>query len=373
MKRLIVKVGTSTLTTTDGCLDRAYIASLCKVLAAQREAGQEVVLVTSAAVSAGVDRLKISRPATIPEKQAAAAIGQGILMGVYASCFEASGLNAAQILLTRQDVADRPGYTNARNTFKALFRYGAVPIVNENDSVAIDEIRFGDNDTLAAIVGLITDADLVILLSDVQGLYDPSEAGRPVIRTVREVTAAIEALAKPVGAGPGTGGMVTKLKAARMATRAGIPLAIGPGRDLNTIPGMVNRWKAMERGETDPGTPGTLFLPAERRIHGRKRWIAFGSRARGSLVVNEMARQALVHDGRSLLAAGIVDASGSFQIGDLVRVLDTEGHEVARGLVNYTTDEIRLIRGRHSQELSAILGRSTLAEVIHRDNLVTGY
>lgn len=372
MKRLVVKVGSSTLTTAEGLLDRPFIARLSEALAVQRRNGIEVVLVTSGAVSAGTDRLQMERPRSIPHKQAAAAVGQGILMGVYASCFETCGLAAAQILLTRGDVADRARYTNARNTFQTLLRWGVIPIVNENDTVVVDEIRFGDNDTLAAIVGLITDASLVINLSDVEGLYDPNQPGRPIIPAVSHIDNSIEGLARPSVGGPGTGGMVTKLRAARILVRSGIPMMVQRGRDLNALAGAVQRWQTLEKTGNDPGIPGTLFVPAARRLQGRKRWIAYGMHPRGILNVNERARHALMEEGRSLLAAGVIGASGSFRAGDLVRILDPFGQEIGRGVANYSLDEIRIVGGKQSDEIRSLLDRETPVEVIHRDNLVIG-
>jgi len=372
MKRVVVKVGTSTLSTPEGCLNREIIARLSDEIAAAREDGIEIALVTSGAVGAGSDRLRIQRPRAIPQKQAAAAIGQGILMGVYASCFDERGLTAAQILLTRQDVADRARYTNARNTFDAVFRYGAVPVVNENDSVAVDEIRFGDNDTLAAMVALIVDADLVVILSDVPGLHDPAAEPRTTISCIPEVTGAVENMARPARSGSGTGGMITKLRAGRILTRAGIAMIIAYGGESENLRGAIRRWVCWERENVDPGEPGTLFLPAPRRLQGRKRWIAFGSRARGALVIHPRAKSALLEDGRSLLAAGVMEATGPFQAGDLVRILDSEGREVGRGLVNFSLEEVRMICGRQSGELNRLLGREATGEVVHRDNLVIG-
>jgi glutamate 5-kinase len=372
MKRLVIKVGTSTLTTEDGRLDSKFIDCLAEVVAAQRKAGVDVAVVTSGAVGTGVDRLGISRPRTMAGMQAAAAVGQGILMEFYASFFGAHGLVTAQVLLTRQDIADRVRYTNAHNTLDALFRYGAIPVVNENDTVAIEEIRFGDNDTLAAIVGLITDADLVVLLSDIDGLYDPADPERQTIPVVSEVNAGVEAMGRPPESRHGTGGMVTKIRAARVLTRSGIPMLIGPGRDLWTIPGAVERWMAHESNSPDPGRPGTLFLPGPRKLRGRKRWIAYGQRAHGALVVNEMAARAVLDRGSSLLAAGVVDVAGRFEPGELVRVVGQDGKEVGRGLVNFSLSEISAIRGKHSDEIRALLVPDAVDEVIHRDNMVVG-
>ena len=372
MKRLVVKVGTSTLMTPEGRLDRHYVSRLCAAVSHQKSDGQQVALVTSGAVGTGADHLGASQPRTIPQKQAAAAVGQGLLMQAYSESFGACGVTAAQLLLTRQDIADRTRYTNAHNTFEALFHYSVVPVVNENDTVAVDEIRFGDNDTLAATVALIIDADLVVILSDVQGLYNPASKEKSTIPVISEVNASVDALARPISGGPGTGGMVTKLRAARVLTRAGIPLIIGHGRDDAMIPAAVDRWQTVKNGKIDTGTPGTLFLPCPHRIRGRKRWIAFAHRARGNMVVNERAAAELVENGRSLLAAGVTDVSGAFQTGDLVRILDAAGKEIGRGLSNFSVDEIRVVKGRQSKEISELLGRETLKEVIHRDNLVMG-
>ncbi|MCA1596455.1 MAG: glutamate 5-kinase [Chloroflexi bacterium] len=339
MKRLVVKVGSSTLCGDDGALDPGYIRELASVLACIRGRGVRVCLVTSGAVGTGARRLGIDRPQTVPRKQAAAAVGQGILMGVYAAAFDAVGLTAAQILLTRYDVADRTRYGNARNTFQTLFRCGVVPIVNENDSVATEELKFGDNDTLSALTALIVEADLAVILSDVEGLHDPADDRRQTIPLVSAITTSVESLARPAGSPAGTGGMVTKLRAARVLTRSGIPLVIASGREPRVVEDAVERWEKFSASQVDTGRPGTLFLPAPRKLRGRKRWLAYGSRAVGSLHVNERARTALQDEGRSLLAAGI-------------------------------TSEIRVVSGRRSEDMPALLGREVAPEVIHRDNLV---
>lgn len=324
--------------------------------------GKELVLVTSGAIGAGMSRLGLKeRPRSVPGQQAVAAVGQGLLMQVYEKLFAEYGHVVAQVLLTREDLQNRRRYLNSRNTLLKLFEYGAIPIVNENDTVAVDEIRFGDNDTLSALVASLIDADLLVILSDVDGLYSGNPQTDPHARrldVVREVTPELWKAAQGPGSALGTGGMVTKLEAARIAMASGCAMVVAHGAEEEVLLKIL----AGER-------VGTLFLPRE-RMTGRKRWIAFLQQPRGVLSVDEGAGRALTREGKSLLPIGIVKVEGTFKQGDLVRVLDPSGREIARGLVNYSSKEVRQIQGLKTAEIEATLGMKAYDEVIHRDNLV---
>jgi glutamate 5-kinase len=357
MATLVVKVGTSSLTGGERCLDRPFMVDLAGQIGAAWADGHRVILVTSGAISAGAERLGLKgRPRLLAMKQAAAAVGQGLLMEVYSAAFASIGRPVAQLLVTRQDIADRIRYLNARQTLMALLRLGVVPIVNENDTVSVDEIRFGDNDTLAALVASLTQADLLVLLTDVAGFMD---AGGSVLSYIPEITEELFQLAGGAGSTTGTGGMITKLQAAVIAGEAGIPTVIARGRE----PGVLD---AVLRG--DP--VGTRFLPRERPMKGRKQWIAFGGPARGTLVVNERAKRALIEQRRSLLPVGVVQIDGSFRAGDIVSITDEAGLEFARGVVTCDTHEAALILGHRTDEIRQLLGRDDLQELVHRDNLV---
>jgi glutamate 5-kinase len=363
-KRIVIKVGSSTLTDENGCLDRAYIRTLVDQIASQVQAGVECVLVSSGAIRAGRERLNINgRPKTIPEKQAAAAVGQGLLMHTYAELFNIAGIAAAQILLTRDDLKNRVRYLNARNTLNMLLDYGCVPIINENDTVAIEEIKFGDNDTLAALVASGIRADLLILLSDVPGLCDrdPKLPGCKLIPEVKAITPEIRAIGGDAQGDAGTGGMRTKLDAAEIANKSGVEMVIADGRRAGVI-GDVVAGKSV----------GTRFAPSQKRLSSKKRWIAFSSTIRGTVTVNEGARNMIVTGGKSLLPAGITEVHGTFKAGDLVAVADEGGKRIARGIVSYGAADIRLIAGRKTSEIEEILGFKDFDEVIHRDNLVIG-
>ena len=361
-KRIVIKVGTSTLTDERGMLDRTYIASLAGQIAALKSKGVDVLLVSSGAIRAGMEKMGLSsRPNTVPELQATAAVGQGFLMQVYSDIFGQQGLIAGQVLLTREDFGDRKRYLNARNTILTLFHHGVIPVVNENDTVAIEEIRVGDNDNLAALVASNLEADLLILLSDVSGLYDkqPGSASAQVIPTVAKIDEKIRAIAGGSGSSSGTGGMRTKLEAAEIAMNSGVTMVIADGREANIISDVAGG-KAI----------GTTFLPKKKRLCSRKRWIAFGAPSRGSIVVNEGAKKMIGERGKSLLAAGIVGVSSDFSSGDMVRLLDEEGNQIARGFVNYSAGDVEKIKGKQSSEIESILGYKDFDEVIHRDNMV---
>ena len=372
MKRLVVKVGTSTVMgeTSGGPPDRVFLNSLAAQIARERDNGRQMILVTSGAVGAGMFRLnKTERPRTLPEKQACASVGQGVLMALYADIFANYGIAVGQVLLTRDDFRNRARYNNARNTFEALLAGGVLPIVNENDTVATDEIKVGDNDTLAALVASLVGADGLLLLSDVDGLFDKNPAlhsDAQMIPTVSSLTPEIRAMASSdTGtAGGGTGGMRTKLSAAQIAVSSGIALWIARGRKPNVLADCLARV---------PGS-GTYFAPLPNRPSAHKRWLAWGSPAPadGTVFVNGCARKAVEEEGRSLLPVGVVGVSGTFAPGDLVNVASENGAVFARGVVQFSSGEATLLAGVPTSGITHALGLDALpphVEIIHRDRL----
>jgi glutamate 5-kinase len=360
--RLVVKVGSSLLVGRDGTVRGAWLDSLVRELAEARERGQEVIVVSSGAIALGAAKLGLAKGGrgSLADAQAAAAVGQIALASLWAERFAGHGIPAAQLLVTIEDLEDRRRYLNAAATLARLLKAGAVPVINENDSVATEEIRFGDNDRLAARVAQAAAADAVVLLSDVDGLYDrdPKTSGAQLLPRVEGVTAQIHAMAtKASGSGLGSGGMTSKLQAAEIAERAGIALAIVNG--THDAP--------LGRALADGGI-GTLFLP-KRRDAARKAWLGGRQRMRGSVTVDAGCAAALGRGG-SLLATGITAGEGDFARGDPVAVRDGEGHAIAQGLVEYTSAEVASILGRRSDELEALLGYAPRAAVIHRDQLV---
>lgn len=363
-KRIVVKVGTSTITYSNGKRNFSQIDRLARELSDLQNQGKEIILVSSGAVAVGVDRLGLpNKPDTIPGKQAAAAVGQGVLMHTYEKFFAEYGQIVAQVLITKTEAIDRHRYTNSRNTFMELLKQGVIPIVNENDVVALDELKIGDNDNMSALVAGIVDADLVIILSDIDGLYTANPQTNPdatLVHTVQEITPEIEASAGGVGSSRGTGGMATKIQAAKAATSSGIQLVIASGTEKNAIP------RILEGEEI-----GTLFVSRENRLQFRKRWLAFGARIKGSIIVDAGCAKAIHKAGGcSILPAGISGVQGEFEPGSTVSVVDGEGHELARGLSHYASDELEQIKGCKSADIEKILGHKNYDEVIHRDDLV---
>jgi len=359
----VVKVGTSVLTGTDGRLDPARIAHLAEQLSAVMDTGRKVALVSSGAVGAGLGQLGLSRrPDNLRQLQAAAAVGQAYLIRAYDEGLKRHGRHAAQLLLTHEDFDSRLRYLNMRNTLTALFEYDAVPIINENDTISVDEIKFGDNDRLAAMVTNLVQAPLLVILSVVDGLYrsDPGPGSEgEVVPLVPHLDEEILALAGSSRSAGGTGGMQSKLQAARLVTQAGGSVVIASGKKNDPL----TRILAGER-------VGTLFL-ARGRTHGaRKRWIGLTARPRGHYVVDAGARRALETGNKSLLAIGIVDVVGEFGKGDVVGIQDPEGREFARGLTNFATPEARQIRGLRTEQARQALGAVLDDEVVHKDNLV---
>lgn len=363
-RRIVVKVGSSTITYANGKRNFSQIDRLAREISDLQNQGKQMVLVTSGAVAVGVDRMGLPcKPQTIPGKQAAAAVGQGVLMHTYEKIFADYGQIVAQVLITKTEAIDRHRYTNTRNTFMELMQQGVIPIVNENDVVALDELKIGDNDNMSALVGGIIDADLVIILSDVEGLYTANPQTHPdaeLVSTVLEITPETEASAGGVGSSRGTGGMATKLQAAKAATSSGIQLVIASGTEKNAISRIL-------QGEVI----GTLFVSRENRLQFRKRWLAFGSQLQGCLVVDDGCAKAIRKAGGcSILPAGICAVEGSFQTGSTVSVVDKDKHELARGMVHYSSEELEQIKGCKSADIEEILGHKNYDEVIHRDDLV---
>lgn len=363
-KRIVIKVGTSTITYANGKRNFSQIDRLAREISDLQNQGKEMILVTSGAVAVGVDRMGLpGKPKTIPGKQAAAAVGQGVLMHTYEKFFADYGQIVAQVLITKTEAIDRHRYTNTRNTFMELMRQRVIPIVNENDVVALDELKIGDNDNMSALVAGIVDADLVIILSDVDGLYTANPQTHPdavIVPEVAEITPEIEASAGGVGSSHGTGGMATKIQAAKAATSSGIHLVIASGTEKNAITRVL-------QGEE----LGTLFVSRENRLQFRKRWLAFGAKIAGSIVVDDGCAKAIRKAGGcSILPAGVFAVQGEFLPGSTVSVIDKDAHELARGLVHYSSAELEQIKGCNSGEIANILGHKNFDEVIHRDDLV---
>ena len=366
-RRLVVKCGTNLLTAGSERLDRDVMATIAAQIAAVRELGCEVILVTSGAIAAGRARLgqRASRPQHLTRRQVLAAVGQAQLFSYWDELLAGHGVTTAQALLTRGDLANRQGYLNARNTLLALLELGVVPIVNENDVVSIEEIQdaaIGDNDNLSAQVANLVDADLLLILTDTAGLYTADPAKDPDARLIEHVDhigRAIEEAAAGQAGQRGTGGMATKIEAARLATQSGAHVVIADGREPDVAPRAV-------RGEA----VGTHFLPTVDRLESRRRFMLSRLRERGRITVDEGAARALVRDGKSLLPAGIVSASGDFARGDVVRVETREGEHIASGTTNYAAGDVARIRGLHSNRIEEALGYDYGDEVMHRNNLV---
>jgi len=363
VKRLVVKVGSAVLSKGDVGLHRPTMERICRELSSIREEGREVVLVSSGAILAGMGRLGLTeRPGSIPLKQAAAAVGQTLLMRHYEEGFDPYGQKVAQLLLTQEDFRSRSRYLNARNTLFTLLHLGVLPIINENDTVAVEEIRFGDNDNLSVLVATMVGSDLLVILTDLDGLYtaDPRmDAEARLISQVPRRSGEVSFWAAGSGTGLGTGGMQTKVEAARRAAASGIPTVVANG----LVEGILAR---ILRGEE----VGTLFQASSSRMRGRKRWLAHASQPRGQIAVDAGAREALIRGGKSLLPSGVVSATGGFEGGEVVSLCDTEGKEFARGVANYDAEQVARIKGIKSSQIEGTLGAKPFDEVVHRDNLV---
>ncbi len=362
-RRWVVKIGSALLTNDGRGLNLEGIGEWVEQMAALRREGVELVLVSSGAVAEGMSRLGwAERPSALHELQAAAAVGQMGLVQAYESRFHQHGMHTAQILLTHDDLSNRRRYLNARSTLRTLLSLGVVPVVNENDTVVTDEIKFGDNDTLGALVANLIEADVLVILTDQQGMFDKDPRQHPDARFLHQVQASepsLEAMAGAKGGSLGRGGMLTKVRAARLAARSGAATVIAAGREA----GALRRIRAGE-------SVGTLFLPDQEPLAARKRWLAGHLQMRGRLVLDAGAVRVLREQGRSLLAVGVKAVEGDFQRGEMVACVDEEGGEVARGLVNYGAAETRRILGLPSGRFQEVLGYVDEPELIHRDNLM---
>lgn len=360
-KRIVLKVGSSSLTGAAGsALDSAAVAKIVDLAISLRTRGAEVLIVSSGAIAAGLAPLKLtSRPKDLPTQQAAASVGQGLLIGKYNELFNQHEIVSSQVLLTTDDVVRRSHYNTAQQTLSRLLALGVVPIINENDSVGTAEIRFGDNDRLAALVALLVQADLLVLISDVDALYDahPSQAGAKAIHQVSNFTEidSVE-VGRAGSSGVGSGGMVTKIEAARIATSAGTPML------LTSLAQSADALAGKEFG--------TIFLAGESKTTSRLLWLAHASSARGRLVLDEGAVTAILEKGTSLLAAGVTAVDGDFSAGDTVELASKDGMVIARGLVAFDSTEIPQMLGRSTKELAVALGAEYERELVHRDDLV---
>ncbi|MBR2216579.1 MAG: glutamate 5-kinase [Selenomonadaceae bacterium] len=362
-KRLVVKVGTSTLTYPTGRVNLERMEHLARELADLSNRGLEVVLVTSAAIAVGLEKIGLrEKPAEIPKKQAVAAIGQGMLMHLYEKIFSGYGKTIAQVLLTQENSRRHHQYIHSRNALLALLDMGVIPIINENDAVSVDEIKIGDNDTLSAMVATLVDADGLIILSDIDGLYSANPQTAPnaeLMAEVREITPEIEKIAGGAGSKLGTGGMGTKIAAAKIAMNAGVTMVIAPGHRERVLHDLL-------AGENI----GTIFPAKEAHLKVRKSWLAFGKGLSGDIKVDAGCAEAMLKRGASLLAAGITSLEGEFTAGSTVRVLDPEEREIARGIVHYDADTLKRLIGKKTAEFPELVTGNIRDEVIHRDNLV---
>ncbi len=362
IRRVLVKVGSGVIASKEGGLREEKVEEVVDNLLFLRSKGVDVILVSSGAVACGMSILGIKkRPAEIPKRQALAAVGQAHLIRVYERYFDRAGVKVGQVLLTRDDVENRRRYLNAKNAINELLKMGIVPVINENDTVMVEEIKFGDNDRLSALVAIMMDVDLVIMLSTVEGLYtkNPSLKGARLIGVVDCAKEDPFEICSVEGSSFwGTGGMESKLVAVSQLVSSGIPVVIAKGER-----GVVERILSGE-------SVGTLFIPGRRRVSGKKRWLAFASHPAGRVIIDDGAYVAIVKGGKSLLPSGVIDVEGRFEVGDVISCCTVDGREVARGLSNYSSEELAKIKGLKTFEIEAVLGYKNSDEVIHRDNMV---
>lgn len=362
-RRVVVKIGSQILSSPAG-IEAARIKGLVRDLAALHDQGKELVVVSSGAVAAGMTRLGVKeRPKTVQQKQALAAVGQIKLMAIYEKYFSRFNKSVAQVLLTHEDLADRRRYLNAKHTLQTLLELSIIPVVNENDTVAVEEIKFGDNDHLSSLVATLLEADLLVVLSDVDGIFDRDprvHQGAQLIPLIADIKKAKRELGGESKSLYGTGGISTKISAAEKAAAAGIPTLIANGLSAGILPKLFDAKEEI----------GTLVLPEENRMASRKHWIAYNLKPAGEIVVDQGAFEALVKKGKSLLPSGLKEVHGSFGVGECVRCLDVQGQEFARGLVNYSSQELNQIKGLHTSKIEKVLGYKAYDEIIHRDDLV---
>jgi len=357
-KRIVVKIGTSVIASKDFALDEVWMKDFAKDVSILLKKGIEVIVVSSGAIAAGMHLLNIKkRPGSLPEQQACAALGQGYLMKSYDDVFKKNGFHAAQILLTWEDIRERRRYLNAENTIRTLLNKKAVPVINENDTVSVDEIKFGDNDKLSALVANLVGADLLVMLTDVDGLY--IDGKKECIDIVKEIDAKIEKLASGTDKECSLGGMKTKLEACKIAMSSGVDCVIANGRKKGILLKIL-------KGED----VGTLFVPKGSKMHARKRWIAYNAKSGGKIIVDDGAKDALIKKNKSLLPCGIKKLEGSFLYGDVVVIAGGNGKEFAKGLSNYSAADLNKIKGMSTKELERSIGKDFYQEAVHRDNLV---
>jgi len=364
VKRIVVKIGSSSLTSPIGGLDMENLQKFTGEVSKIRDNDLEVIIVSSGAIAAGLKYLNIKeRPEKYSILQAVAAVGQHDLMRVYSSFFFKNNKKVGQILVTREDTSRREQYLNIKNTIISLLDLDVIPIINENDSVALDEIKFGDNDTLAALVAGLIEADLLVILSDIDGLFDKNpqvNLDARLISVVDNINEEIEKVAGGIGSSYGSGGMVTKIRSAKICSFSGIPMVIANSRESCVIQRILE-------GEN----MGTFFIPEEKkRITGMKRWIAFGMVTKGSIKIDKGAEEAIVKKGKSLLPVGVIAVDGCFKKGDNIMVVSADTRIVAKGISNLASENIGMIKGKHEKEILDIFGPDLCCEVIHRDNLV---
>jgi glutamate 5-kinase len=362
MKRLVIKIGSNILAPAETGLNTRRLHTIVKDISEIVDNGHQVVMVSSGAVAAGLKKLGLKgKPHDIKLKQAAAAIGQSSLMWAYEQSFAHFNKKVAQVLLTRDDIANRLRYINAKNTLYTLLGYNIIPLINENDPVAVDEIKFGDNDMLAALAASLVEADMLVILSDVEGLYskNPHQKNAKIIKNVEKITQDIEKLAGGRGSAVGTGGMYSKLLAAKQASEHGIPVVIMNGKKRGLLPELLSGKKV-----------GTYFEPRKQRLSSKKGWIAYGVRSKGAIYLDDGAVKALMSMGKSLLPSGITKIEGHFEVGDYVQCVTKEGKKIAKGLTNYSSEDLEHIKGKKTSEIEKVLGYKYSDEVIHRDNLV---
>lgn len=363
VKRVVVKIGSRVLTDDSGALDMGVLGRICTDIAALRQRGMQVVVVSSGAIAAGRSELGLTmKPKTIPQKQAAAAIGQTRLMWAYEEALAPHGLKAAQVLLTSEDLGSRQRFLNARATIDTLLGFGIIPVINENDTVVVDEIKFGDNDNLSALVTNVAEAHLLLILTDIEGFYSADPRTDPdarLIPLVKGISREVERAAGGSGSSVGTGGMATKVAAAKKAARNGVATIMVSGKRAGIIT------QALGGAEV-----GTLFLPEGSGLNRRKHWIAYTLKPAGRVVVDEGAAEVLMKKGKSLLPSGILRVEGRFDRGACVRVCGPDGREFARGLSDYSSAEIARLAGRKSSEIEKVLGYRYADVIVHRDNLV---
>ena len=363
VRRIVVKVGSSILASVEKGFDYEVFSHLSKEISDLKRQGYEIVLVSSGAIAAGMEKLGYkTRPQAITMKQATAAVGQTRLMNIYETYFSRFQQKVAQVLLTHDDLSHRRRFLNARNTLLALLELGIIPIINENDTVVVDEIKFGDNDNLSALITNLVGADLLIILTDIEGLCDSDPRVNPHARCiplVEEINAGIKEIVGETKSEMSVGGMVSKVQAAKKASRFGIPTVVARGTQEGVL-------RQILKGKEI----GTLILPKGEALSSRKHWIAFNPKPKGDVIVDDGAKKAVVQKGKSLLPSGVVKIRGNFERGDLVTCLGPRGREFARGLVNYSAKELEKIRGLRSNQIESTLGYKYSDEVIHRDDLV---